>query len=663
MESLFSAKRGLIILLLSVFVQGLFYLYTTPPWWHYDEPGHFEFAWEIAHFDHWPKQGEIDLPMRRRIAQSLLDHDWYHNYPHDQWPDLSKSDTPFIGPAPQWTPYPLYYIIVSLPLRAAGGWRPALQLRLAQLVSLLMLIATVGAAWGALGEILPKEHPLRWLAPTFLACLPGFLDIMTAVSDDAGAALAGTLLIWAALRTTRRGLTPLRFLGLIAAAAAAFWTKNTTWPLLLIVPIALLFGLPWRSRRIPWALLLGSAFLALTWLVRWGDPAFWFHQGASLPMRAQTEEAPWGTHAFRFAPREPTLTQWLPASTARHLEGKPVTIGIWLWSEKPTSVSLPKLCTHKGGCTKTRAVKIGAQPHFFAIQTTMPSGKYPRLLLPVDNKTQGEIYADGVVLVEGTLDAQTPPTLSADGKTVRWNGQTLSNAVRNPSAEHGWFYLNPVLHKYLDGKFPALIDIAFAAFLDPWGTATYQKALYTTLYRTFWGRLARNKADLLGGTPLYRFLLLFSLAGALGAFLAAWWYRKMLPWTESLLLTIGLILPWGLTILRGLGTAGNVIPWARYASAGILPTALFLVSGWYFWLKKGLPRVGITIQQDVTGLLAFFLTIGVIGWLSLLNYFYPHLRSWIFILLYLPLFLALAQAARHLKPFLEDHTTDQGSNK
>ena len=660
MESFFSAKRGLIILLLGVFVQGLFYLYTTPPWWHYDEPGHFEFAWELANLGHWPKYGEIDLAMRRRIAQSLLDYDWYHNYPHDQWPDLTGPKPPFIGPAPQWTPYPLYYILVSLPLRLVRHWDPAAQLRVAQMVSLLLLVLTVGAAWGALGEILPAKHPLRWLIPVFLACLPGFLDIMTAVSDDAGAAFTGTLLVWAALRTMRRGLTPLRFFGLIAAAAAAFWTKNTTWPLLVIVPIALLFGLPWRSRRIPWALLLGGAFLALTWVVRWGDPALWVHRGAPIPMRAQTAEAPFGTHAFRFAPGEPGLTQWLPASTAQHLEGKPATIGVWLWSEEPTKVLLPQLCSHEGGCTKTHAVTIGTQPHFFAIQTALPSGRYPRLALPIRNKTKGEIYADGVVLVQGTFDTKTPPTLSANGKTIHWNGETLANAARNPSAEHGWFYLNPAIHKYLNGKFPASADIAFATFLDPRGTATYQKALYITLYRSFWGRLARNKVDLLGGAPLYRFLLLLSLAGALGAFFAAWRYRKSLPWDALVVLLLSMVLPWAATAFRGLGTMGLVTPWARYASAGILPTAIFLCSGWYFWVKALLPKAGIAAQQGILGLAGFFLTLWAVGWLSLLNRFHPNLQSWVFILLYFPLFLLLTQALQALST---RHSTDQGSNK
>ena len=458
----------------------------------------------------------------------------------------------------------------------------------------------------------------------------------------------------------RRGLTPLRFLGLMAAAAAAFWTKNTTWPLLVIVPIALLFGLPWHSRRIPWALLLGGTFLALTWAVRWGDPALWAHGDTSLPMRDQVKEAPFGTHAFRFAPQQAGLTQWLPIPTAQRLKDKPTTIGVWLWSEEPTTISLPKLCSYEKGCTKAPTVKIDRQPHFFAIQATLPSGKYPRLVLPISNQTKGEIYADGVVLVEGIFDTKTAPTPSADGKIVYWDGQTLTNAARNSSAEHGRFYLNPILHKYLTGRFPASTDIALATFLDPWGTATYQKALYSTLFCTFWGRLARNKVDLLGSPPLYYFLLILSLVGTVGSFLAAWHYHKSLPWDALIVLLLSMALPWATTAFRGLGTMGRVIPWARYASAGIFPTAVFLCSGWYFWIKTTFPKIGITIQQGISGMASLFLTLWVAGWLSLINRFHLNLHPWIFILLYTYLFIL---AAQWLTDSTKPYSTDQGSNK
>lgn len=413
----FPPKGSLIILLFFTFLQGLAFLWLTPPWWHYDEPGHFEFAWELAHFDHWPEPGEIDPEMRRRIAQSMLDYDWYHHYPHDQWPDLSKPDPPYIGPAPQYTPYPLYYLVVSLPLRAVGDWSLANQLRVARLVSVVMLVLTVGAAWGALGELLPPQHPLRWLVPAFLASLPGFLDVMTAVSDDVGAALTGTILLWASLRILRRGLNFRRLAALLASGAAAFWTKNTTWPLLISIPWTVWFGLPWRSRRLPWIFVLVGGALSLALVFRWGDPALWYRvQGVQEnPTRVHTVQPPLGEWAFYMSPKGSTIGQWIPEGTARQLRGKTVTIGLWLWAEAPTQTPLPRLCT-RPGCTKTHTVQITSQPQFFTLTTTFPSGRYPRLILPRP-QTPRNVFADGIILAKGTFST-TPQFDSPQGESA-----------------------------------------------------------------------------------------------------------------------------------------------------------------------------------------------------------------------------------------------------
>ena len=656
-KRLFPHRSGAIILFFFAFLQGLLFLWLTPPWWHYDEPGHFEFAWELAHFDHWPKPGEIDSAMRRRIARSMLHYDWYHHYPHNQWPDLSKPEIPYIGPAPQYTPYPLYYLVVSLPLRLVGGWSPANQLRLARLVSVLLLILTIGAVWGALGEILPAGHPLRWLVPVFLITLPGFLDVMTAVSDDVGAAFTGTLLLWAALRILRRGLTLRRLVALLAAGAAAFWTKNTTWPLLLAIPWAIWFGLPWRSRWVPWSAVLAMGLLALGVALRWGDAALWYRaQGIQEnPSRIATSQTPLGRWAFHMAPHGASLGQWIPPWTAKKLRGQTVTIGLWLWAEKPVRISLPRVCTETG-CTQTHQVHLTPQPQFFMLTTTFPTGKYPRLLLPAPQK-DSNVFADGLLLAQGAF--RTPPRFtSPQGKHAIWEGQEVSNALRNASAEQGWIWLNPTIQRHLAGKFPASVDLALATLLDVQGSVAQQRDILATLYCTFWGRLARNKVPLLGAPLLYYILFVFSLLGVLGALGILWQARRQLPWESLALLFFALISIWGITLFRGLGTGGAVIPWARYAVPAIFPTALLLVGGWYYGLQALTTHWGLSATQITQGLLAFFLTLSVIGWLSLLafslilsfierrsvlHFFYPD-NSWACILLEIPLFAVLLQA-------------------
>ncbi len=646
----FSYQSGAIILLSLAFLQGLLFLWLTPPWWHYDEPQRFERVWMLAHYADRGRQTQLqdtDLEMHRRIIESMLKYDWFHHYPHDQWPDPSQPDSLRIIYT-EYTPQLLYHFIVSLPLRFVETWAPENQLRLARLISVIMLVLTVGAAWGALGEVFPSSHPLRWLIPAFLATLPGFLDVMTSVNDDVGAALTGALFLWASLRILRRGLSFTRLLALGLTAAAAFWTKNTTWPLLLTLPWTVWFGLPWRSRRLPWLVALTAGGLAGVLVLRWDAPILWFQAKApqDLPLRTRTAQAPLGEWAFSFDSTGPDIGQWIPAATARRLRDHPVTIGVWLWSETPTQMSLPRLCV-RSGCTPTQNVQVTSQPQFFTLTTTFPSGRYPRLILP-HPQTPGKVFADGILLVQGAFHG-VPSLVSPEGDHILWEGHKVDNELRNASAERVGPRLHPAIQRRLLSKFPASLDLALATLLDPKGSAALQKATLVPLYRTFWGHLARSKVDLLGGTPLYRFLLILSLAGLAGALGAVWAHRRAFPWATGGFLLLAMLGPWLTAYFRGLGTGGVILPWARYASPAILPTALLLCSGWYFGLRALFSRLGQPATQVAPVLLAFFLTLSIVGWLSLLHYFYPNHRPWVFILFEASLFVLMLWTILHLR--------------
>src|SRR5512135_2782147 len=64
-------------LLLLGLAQGLVCMAVIPAWWHYDEPGHFEYVWLVAHSRTWPVEGQYDQAMRREMAVSMLDDGWY----------------------------------------------------------------------------------------------------------------------------------------------------------------------------------------------------------------------------------------------------------------------------------------------------------------------------------------------------------------------------------------------------------------------------------------------------------------------------------------------------------------------------------------------------------------------------------------------------------
>lgn len=65
------------VLLVLAALQGLLFLCLLPPWQHYDEPTHFEYAWPIAHRHALPALGSYDPAMRREVAGSMLAHQFY----------------------------------------------------------------------------------------------------------------------------------------------------------------------------------------------------------------------------------------------------------------------------------------------------------------------------------------------------------------------------------------------------------------------------------------------------------------------------------------------------------------------------------------------------------------------------------------------------------
>src|SRR5512140_1455764 len=107
-------NRALLSILLLAFIQGLLCVALIPPWWHYDEPGHFEYVWLAAHSPTWPVAGQYDQAMRRELAVSLQRYGWYSI--RNTKPDLNSSEPIPIG-VPQVGDQPGYYFLAALPLR------------------------------------------------------------------------------------------------------------------------------------------------------------------------------------------------------------------------------------------------------------------------------------------------------------------------------------------------------------------------------------------------------------------------------------------------------------------------------------------------------------------------------------------------------------------
>ncbi len=144
----------------------------------------------------------------------------------------------------------------------------------ARLVSLVFGALTVYATYRLSLKIFVEQRGLALLAASFVAFLPQFLFVSSAVSNDSSAAALCMLAMWAAVRVMRQGFTWRRtvILGLMLGLAAL--SKASAIGLWLIVLIAVSV---WRTEQQPrfisrvlWSLSVLLIALALSgpWLIR-----------------------------------------------------------------------------------------------------------------------------------------------------------------------------------------------------------------------------------------------------------------------------------------------------------------------------------------------------------------------------------------------------------
>ena len=287
-------KRTLLLILLFGLVHGIIYVFTIPPWWHYDEAGHFEYSWLIANRPGWPHVNTYDEAMRRQVAESMLKSGFYsvQNYT----PDLAGSAPVWIGGNSQVGDPPAYYLLTSLPLRLLSHADINVQLYSMRLVSLVLLLLTLFLTWKIIGELFGQNHPLQWIVPVFMALLPGFLDTMTAASNDVGAVAAFTLFLWVSLRLMKQRLSLLRLVWVVLATALCYLTQKTVWIAVVILPLVALFAIfRGRTRRFLWAAIGLGSMVVSSWRLTGGMPLtgikfptspYLLVSGLKMPLRA-----------------------------------------------------------------------------------------------------------------------------------------------------------------------------------------------------------------------------------------------------------------------------------------------------------------------------------------------------------------------------------------
>lgn len=630
------AAWSLGLALLAGCLHGLVYVFLVPPWQHNDEPNHFETAWLVAHHPGLPQPGAADPQMSRRVVESMLAHGFYRGL--EAQPDLSSADRPVaIGGYSQLDEPPLYYLLAAVPMRLLDPLDVVAQLYAGRLASLALYLLTILAAWGVAGELVARSSPLRWALPLSVALLPGFTDLMTSLNNDVGAAAVFSVCLWGSVRLARRGLG-LAGLALGGGAALlAVFTKSTAYLAVPVFGLALAFGLlrgAWR--RLAWGGVGLGLLAGLAAGFAGGDAAVWARSTAqAVSTRAAVPGAPHGRFALRLEvapqsyPGPVQLQQLLPPGTVESLQGKTVTLGAWMWSDRPAQLRTPALQLYnqaEGSQFYVQDALIGPAPTFHAFPVSL-AGANRRAwvaLAPLEQAALPPVtvYYDGLVLVEGTPPPAEVPVFDRRGRTVTWGGQTYTNLLRNPSAETAW----PRLRAWVDRVGVQLLpdygsnrpSLAWYSLLDGPGSGWYYRLSVENLLQTFWGRFGWGHVRLLGG-PAYPLLALLSGLGLVGAGLAAWRSRRHLPWAALLVLGLALLGVWGLTLVRGsnyvLQPRAVFFPVARYMFPAILPTLLVLNAGWLALVR--LP--GWAVRP---GYLVFFLGLDLLAILSIVRFYY-----------------------------------------
>ncbi|MBG0784882.1 MAG: DUF2142 domain-containing protein [Anaerolineaceae bacterium] len=592
------ATRPLLVLLLVAFIFGVIFIFVIPPWEHYDEPGHFEYAWLIANRSGWPQEGDYDQTMRREAGASMLEHN-FHEY---SIYELLFTDQPISITIAQTGDVPLYYFLVSIPLRLIKYSDITFQLYVARFVSLGLFLVTITLAYKITTLIFRKGHPLTWLIPLFLIFLPGLLDIMTAVNNDAAAITSFTFFIYISLLLLVKGPSLKRFILLLAAVAFCLLSKSTS---ILAAPLSILVILLTviKKRSIFRVLLcgLGVVLAALIVLLSLdaATPAYTYADNATyLPTRETQEQAPLGNAVIV---QEPGMERWhysnIPISTREisTSQNSALTLGAWIWADSPTTIQYPKIrCM--GTDTQTyftsEPVAITNTPTYYAFSASAIDNLTSFCWLAFYGNTDSDtpIYWDGILLTEGQFSSATPPSfINTQGEAAIWDGKTVTNLVKNGSGESAWPIIFDLSQKLAAGRININISSLFSIFDLDHFSWYYQSAL-AHLFRSFWGVFGWGQINFTGAHP-YRYFIIFSFLGGLGALLSL--RRKLTPAQISIAFFFICVIALQLTMVlfRGVGSwfTHLFLPHSRYIFPAVFPVSFILISGYYeiiTWVSK-----------------------------------------------------------------------------
>ncbi len=621
-------KHPLRAILILGLLHGLIYVFMIPPWWHHEEPGHFEYAWLAANEQGWPQPGDYDNSLRREIAESMFAIG-QENLVNITAKNLD--DDPIrIGFSPVGRK-PIYPWIVSQPLRLVRGADVLIQLYAARLTSLALFVLSLWLTWLGMGEILAEKHPLRWMVPAFLALLPGYVDNMTAVHDDVIGAVAAALFLWLSVRWLKRGFSPLLLMGWLVSLVLCYRARETTQLLIVVAPLVpLLYLLRKKAVPILSIIIFSIAVVAGTRILTFQDAAQWYYFPAQKsPNRIETAQAPFGEYVFSLEGKARLqFGQSFSPEIIKSLRKKTLTLGVWIWADKSVQIDLPIIQYRTpNGLEKSpsQQIQVGAAPVFYTTTFYIPyeAGHTWLIPLPKISKESVRIYYDGFVLTEGEFSLSPPVFDDGQLGSGVWDGQYFVNLVRNPSAESVWLGFRKPFTQFRR----SYIDLAqfLQTFQDIQGFGWYYKLAGSFLFQGFWGRGAAAQIPLMGAYT-YALLRLIFVLSIFGIFKFFHRDRSLFLRHEIFFLGSVLIAVWMPTILRGATGVFNyvvILPYARYAFPAFIPTALLFNAGILEVLRWIRSRYDLPENFPVLVFLAFMGGLASYAIFSFGGYFYP----------------------------------------
>lgn len=596
---LWREKGDLLILcacLVMGFFHGVIYVFLVLPWQHYDEPNHFEYAWLTAHQPGLPTEKSNDPEFNRAVVKSMIDHRFFEiaGLPNPTFDDANLR-MPFYS---QKSDPPVYYLVASLPLRVLRDRSVETQLYAARFVSLGFFLLTVLFCWGAVRDVTPRGHRLRWMVPVSVVLLPSLVDIHTAVNNDAAGIAMFTLFLWGSVRWLRER-SWLNLLWVINAAVTCALVRSITMLALPFAAVVLVFGFVAKgSRRYLW---LGGAVMVMVGIAlsfRWGEPRFWYHQsGLDEGAAVESGQAIDGRRVFKIVPQEgrTRLVQVLANEDTFQKTYTTMTLAGWMWADEAVTVQTPMVHLRTAEKDYGAEMELTTTPKFFSITFT-PEGSLYRgwvsFELPAGMDYRGAIYLDQLILVEGEYGGNDVKAVEEGKRVVEWDGQRLRNLIRNGSAEELTFaprlWFERLASTVLPDKGYNSITLLTYSVMDTAALGKYYRNVFLQMFRTFWAKFGWGGLALVGGTP-YRYVGYFCVLSLIGCVGMVGMYWKKAPWTEMMLFGLMVFVMVFLALTRG----ANYVLWKKdyfpvaryiYPVVGVILFGLNL--GWSWWIER-----------------------------------------------------------------------------